>query len=235
MLAVAASIYDRHRDAYAAELDSAVSFSGKGHEFFTRRKAEELVALVERHVGPTGGLSALDVGTGIGLTDTFLHGRFASLTGVDVARGVLERAAERNPWAAYEAYDGERLPFGDGMFDVAFTVCVVQVLAPERRAAFVAELSRVTRPRGVVVVFEHNPYNLLTRLAVRRFPLGHDARMLPSRRVAQLLRAASCTVLESSHMLLFPSGAAAARAVERRLRRLPLGAQYAVAARPHAD
>lgn len=235
MVLMATSIYDRHRDAYAADIDAAVGFSGKGHEFFTRRKADELVALVEHHVGPPGGLSALDVGSGIGLTDTFLHGRFASLTGVDVARGVLERAAERNPWTAYEAYDGERLPFEDGTFDVTFTVCVVQVLAPERRAAFVAELRRVTSGRGIVVVFEHNPYNPLTRLVVRRFPLGHDARLLPPRRVAQLLRAARCTVVESSHILLLPSDAGVARGVERRLRRLPLGAQYAVAARPRAD
>jgi SAM-dependent methyltransferase len=231
---MATSIYDRHRDAYAADLDSAVRFSGKGHEFFTRRKADELVALVDRHVGSPRRLSALDVGSGIGLTDAFLRGRFASLTGVDIAQGVLERAAERNPWAAYEAYDGRRLPFEDGAFDVAFTVCVVQVLAPERRAAFVAELRRVTSPEGVVVVFEHNPYNPLTRLAVRRFALGADARMLPATRVEGLLRDAGCTVLESSYILLLPSEADGARGLERRLRRLPLGAQYAVAARPSA-
>jgi SAM-dependent methyltransferase len=231
---MAASIYDRHRDRYAADLDAAVRFSGKDHSFFTRRKAEELLRLAERHVGPAAGLSALDVGSGIGLTDAYLTGRFASLTGVDVAQGVLERAAERNPDAEYSVYDGKRLPFADASFDVTFTVCVVQVLPPERRAAFIAELQRVTAARGIVVVFEHNPYNPLTRLAVRRFSLGHDARMLPARKVANLFREAGCEVLESAHILVVPSDSGPAQRLERSLQRLPVGAQYAVAARPHA-
>jgi SAM-dependent methyltransferase len=231
--AMATSVYDRHRDTYASDLDAAVRFSGKDHAFFTRRKAEELVALAERHVGPAGVLTALDVGSGIGLTDSFLAGQFGSLAGVDVAHGALERAAERNPDVDYEAYDGERLPFADGAFDVTFTVCVVQVLPPERRAAFVGELQRVTSPRGAVVVFEHNPYNPLTRLAVRRFSLGRDARMLSARQLVELLRRAGASILETEHILLVPSDSRVARGLERRLARLPLGAQYAVAARPH--
>ena len=226
------SLYDEHRDRYASDLDVAVRFSGKTHEFFTRRKASTLLALAERHTGPPARLAALDVGSGIGLTDAYLSGRFASLTGVDVAPGVLERAAERNPAARYELYDGERLPFDDGAFDVTFSVCVVQVLPPDRRPAFVAELRRVTRPQGVVVVFEHNPYNPFTRLAVRRFSLGRDTRMLPARRLADLIRGAGCKVLESAHILLLPSDSRPAGWLERRLARAPLGAQYAVAARP---
>ncbi|MFN2470699.1 MAG: methyltransferase domain-containing protein [Gaiellaceae bacterium] len=230
---MADSIYDAHRDRYAEELDRAVHFSGKGQDFFTRRKAEELLALVERHVGPPSAAEAVDVGCGIGLTDSFLAGRLASLTGVDVSPGVLERAAERNPAVRYELYDGERLPFADGSFDVAFTVCVVQVLPPEKQQGFVCELRRVVREGGLVVAFEHNPFNPLTRLAVRRFTLGHDAHMLSARRLAALFRGAGLAVVERAHILLVPAEGRAARAVERRLARLPLGAQYVLAGRPH--
>src|SRR4051812_589899 len=55
-------IYDEHRDSYAEDLDSALRFSGKDHAFFTRRKADALVELAERYVGPVGTLSVLDVG-----------------------------------------------------------------------------------------------------------------------------------------------------------------------------
>jgi SAM-dependent methyltransferase len=224
--------YDGYRDSYVDDLDAAVRFSGKDHEFFTRRKADELLALAERYVAPARTLNALDVGCGIGLTDSFVAGRFASLTGVDVTPGVLERAAERNLDAHYELYDGERLPWGEETFDVTFCAGVVQVLPPERRSAFLGELRRVTGGRGIVVVFEHNPYNPLTRLAVRRFSLGHDAQMLPARQLVDLAERAGLAVLERAHILLLPSESRVARKVERRLERLPLGAQYVVVARP---
>jgi hypothetical protein len=39
-------------------------------------------------------------------------------------------------------------------------------------------------------------------------------------------------LLEQAHILLLPSESRVARKVERRVERLPLGAQYVVAARP---
>jgi ubiquinone/menaquinone biosynthesis C-methylase UbiE len=224
--------YDEFRDRYVDDLDAAVGFSGKDHAFFTRRKATELLELAERHVAAAHTLNVLDVGCGIGLTDAFLAGRVARLTGVDVGPGVLERAAARNPDVHYELSDGENLPFGDGIFDVTFCASVVQVLPPERRVVFLDELRRVTSDRGMVVVFEHNPYNPLTRVVVRRFSHGHDVHMLPARQLVDLAERAGLAVLERAHILLLPSESRAAQTLERRLERLPLGAQYVVAARP---
>jgi SAM-dependent methyltransferase len=223
--------YDRYRDKYEKELDRAVGFSGKRHSFFTHAKAMELLRLAEQHLGDLHRLDALDVGCGIGLTDRFLEGRLGSLTGVDVSPGVLERAEQANPWARYVLYDGERLPFDDGSFDLAFTVCVVQVIEPSQRPAFVSELTRVTRPGGLVVAFEHNPFNPLTRLVVRRCAFGHDASMLTLGRMAALFRRARLSVVERAYILLFPSRGSRARKLERSVARLPLGAQYYLAAR----
>jgi SAM-dependent methyltransferase len=224
--------YDAYRDSYVDDLDAAVRFSGKDHTFFTRRKANKLLELAERYVAPARTLSVLDVGCGIGLTDAFLAGRFASLTGVDVAPGVLERAAARNPHVRYELYDGKRLPWGDETFDLTFCAGVVQVLPRARRSAFLYELRRVTHLRGIVAVFEHNPYNPLTQLVVRRFPLGHDVQMLPARQLVELVDRAGLAVLERAHILLLPSESRVARKIEQRVERLPLGAQYVVVARP---
>jgi hypothetical protein len=61
--------YDRYRDRYEDDLDRALAFSGKRHEFFTRAKADELLRLARNYVGDLGRIDALDVGCGIGLTD----------------------------------------------------------------------------------------------------------------------------------------------------------------------
>jgi SAM-dependent methyltransferase len=223
--------YDRYRDRYEDELDRAVGFSGKRHSFFTEAKASELLRLAERHLGDLGRVEALDVGCGIGLTDRYLEGRLGSLTGVDVSPGVVERAEQTNPWARYVLYDGERLPFEDGSFDLTFAVCVVQVVEPAQRPSFVSELTRVTRPGGLVVAFEHNPLNPFTRLVVSRCTFGDDASMLTLGRLATLFRRASLPVVERGYMLLLPSSRDRVRSLERSLARLPLGAQYYLAGR----
>ena len=54
------------------------------------------------------------------------------------------------------------------------------ISAREITPAFVAELARVVRPGGLVVVFEHNPLNPLTRLVVSRVTFDDGVRLLRS-------------------------------------------------------
>jgi len=224
--------YDRYRDRYGEELERAVAFAGTSHDFFTRAKAEELMRLARLHLGDPARVDAVDVGCGIGLTDRHLASRFRALTGTDVSPGVLETAARENPGVRYELAERGRLPFDDGAFHLAFAVCVVQVVVPEERSRFVAELARVTRPGGLVLVFEHNPYNPLTRLVVHRCEFGEDARMLGMAEAERLFDENGVTTVDRGFLLLFPSRRKRVLALERALRHLPLGAQYYVAARP---
>ena len=145
---------------------------------------------------------------------------------------MLETAAHENPGVRYELAERGRLPFEERRFDLAFAVCVVQVVPPAERPRFIAELSRVTRPGGLVVVFEHNPYNPLTRLVVRRCEFGEDARMLGMSEADRLLRENGVKLVDRGFLLLFPSRRSRVLAVERALGRLPLGAQYYLAGRP---
>jgi SAM-dependent methyltransferase len=219
---------ERYREA----LDRAVSFSGASHEFFARAKAEELLRLAHRHLGDPAGLKALDAGCGIGLTDQHLRGRFRVLTGADVSAEALETAARENPGVRYELAEDDRLPFADDAFDLTFAANVVQVVPDAQRAQFVSELARVTREGGLVALFEHNPYNPLTQIVVRRFELRDEVRMLTPRGTKRLLRESGLAEVDFGYILLFPSRRRRLLALERMLRRLPLGAQYYVAASP---
>ena len=90
-------------------------------------------------------------------------------------------------------------------------------------------MARVTKPDGLVAVFEHNPLNPLTRRVVRSCAFDEGVELIGRRELEQLFRAASLTVADSEYLLFFPWRA---EAVERRLTWLPLGAQYVVAGRP---
>ena len=196
-------------------------------------KARHLLDLAERRLGHPPELSALDVGCGIGLTDGYL-GDFGRVEGVDVSEDLIERAAAANPAVRYRSYDGRRLPYGDGSFDLVFAICVVHHVPPAEWQTFVAELARVVRPGGLTVVFEHNPLNPLTRLAVSRCAFDKDVALLPRTRTEHLLSSAGLAVDEARYILFFPWRSRRLRAFERRIGLLPLGAQYYAAARKTA-
>ena len=226
--------YSRWAERYEHELDRAVDFIGLPHEFFTRAKADELLGLVRKHLGPPQDLDALDAGCGIGLTDRFLVDSFGALTGTDLSPEAVAAAAARNPGVRYEVAAEDRLPFPDESFDVSFTICVLQTIEPVHRAGFVDELARVTRPGGLVIAFEHNPWHPLTRLAVRRTELGSGVSMLSSAGLVALLAGGGLAVLDRGHILALPSRRKPVLAAERILRRIPVGAQHYAATRRKA-
>ena len=194
-------------------------------------KARILLDLGRRHLGRTEQLSVLDVGCGVGLTDGYLEGRVGSLQGIDVSEGVVEEAVRANPWAKYRTYDGETIPIETGDVDLAFAICVLHHVAPPDRTAFVRELARVVKPGGLVAIFEHNPLNPLTRLAVSRCDFDRGVVLAGRGRTTEMLRSAQMDIVERPYILFFPFRAAVLRAVERHLSWLPLGAQYAVVGR----
>jgi SAM-dependent methyltransferase len=94
-----------------------------------------------------------------------------------------------------------------------------------------AEMARVTRPAGLVVIFEHNPWNPLTRKAVAGCEFDRDAELLSRRESEALLRGAGLTELEASYIVFFTRESPRLQWIERRLARLPLGAQHVVSGR----
>ena len=103
-------------------------------------------------------------------------------------------------------------------------------LASER-PSLVEEIRRVTRPGGLVAIFEHNPWNPLTRKAVRDCPFDEDAVLLSRPEAKRLVRGAALDRVESPFIIFFPRQGELRDRIERRLAWLPLGAQYYVAGR----
>ncbi len=172
----------------------------------------------------------LDVGCGVGVTDGLLVDRVGSLHGIDISPESVAEAAVANPTARYTAFDGSAFPLPDAGIDLAFAVCVLHHVTPEQRAHFASELRRVVRPGGVVVVFEHNPFNPLTWVAVSRCELDEGVKLSRRRPVARLLEGAGLRPERGRYIIFSPSARWSERA-DRLLGWCPVGAQYYVAAR----
>ena len=209
------SEFDAYRNSYSEAVNNAISFSGLDLDFFTRAKAVRLLDLLGDTLGPADHLSILDVGCGIGNYHELLRGKVGKLTGVDPSSECIDEAKQRNPDVFYRVSDGTALPFKDGEFDAVFAICVMHHVPPVDWAKFSFEIARVTRPGGAVLIFEHNPYNPLTRRVVSTCPFDKDA----------------VSEVEGRYILAVPAIAGALRRIDDALGGIPLGAQYHVIGR----
>ena len=211
---------------YIAEVDRSIAFSGLEQEFFTVGKARRLLDLMHRLGEAPARAHLLDIGCGVGLIHPHIAPSLAAVFGVDVAADAIATARRANPAQRYQVYDGARLPFGPGTFDAAATICVMHHVPPLRWPAFVAEARRVLRPGGLFMIFEHNPWNPLTRRVVARCAFDFDAILLSPPRTAKLLSEAGFTEVGYEFVFLTPFAARPVQWIEDRLRWCPAGAQY---------
>jgi SAM-dependent methyltransferase len=237
--------FDRHAATYDGGLDHPIKrLLGSSAEQFIAVKARWLLRR-EKGLRPGntkgGGLRLLDYGCGAGDLMRVLAGlgAQASFTGCDVSTGMLAEAATRwpahlGPAPALASQDGARTPFADGLFDVATISAVLHHVPLAERPAVYAELGRVLKPGGRLYVFEHNPRNPLVRRVVANTPIDENAILLDAREVQEGLLGSGRYELETDYLMFMPPGIGWLRFVDRTLAWLPLGAQYAVAARKPA-
>jgi ubiquinone/menaquinone biosynthesis C-methylase UbiE len=226
--------FDRYRDNYSQTVDAAVSFTGLSTDFFTRVKAEYIKEIVAGHFGADAmaGLSALDVGCGVGNYHGLLKPHLGHLSGVDVSAACVETARGRQLDVAYQTYGGEKLPYADASFDIVFAICVIHHVPTSRWSLFASEMRRVLKPDGLALIFEHNPRNPLTMRAVNTCPFDADAVLLRSEDTQRLMREAGFGQINARFILAVPPANSFLRRIDRLFSRFPFGGQYYVAAAP---
>ena len=150
----------------------------------TDQRAEALREQVRRFVPLTGEERALDSGTGTGALAFAISELVREVVAVDVDPELLDEARKRAGDQANVEFleaDATALPFADGDFDLAGSLRTLHHLPRPELA--VAELVRVTRPGGTLLVVDQvAPIDPLAGLALDRFERARDpshTRVLP--------------------------------------------------------
>jgi SAM-dependent methyltransferase len=151
-------VHPRLADHERWYLTESRAFFGVRAAFWDEKFGDDLPAYaqaVETAVPRPGDL-ALDVGCGTGRALPSLAaavGPSGRVIGFDLTPGMLEaaRGKGRDKYAALVLADARRLPLTDAVADVVFAAGLVQHL-PDPGAGL-AELARVTRPGGRLVLF----------------------------------------------------------------------------------
>ncbi|HSX12816.1 MAG TPA: class I SAM-dependent methyltransferase [Chlamydiales bacterium] len=218
--------FNDSKDTYRAVIEESIRFAGKDHDFFIGVKADFLNSVVKQVLPSIRKPRLLDVGCGHGYIHKRLHNKGFDVTGVDNAGEVIELAKKLNPNVSYMSHDGKTLPLPEESFDIAMAICVMHHVPPVQWKSFLVEMKRVLKPGGMAIIFEHNPYNPLTRLVVSRNRLDDDAVLLSHSRLEELMRVAEYKKTFSRHILFTPFAQPVFRWLDKKLGWCPLGAQY---------
>jgi len=130
------------------------------------RAEEPLVQAMTADVSPG---RAIDVACGTGRHAAWLHAAGHETTGVDRTPEMLELARQRVPHASFEEGDFTALRFDDDTFD--FAICALALTHIADPSPAIAEMARVVRPGGRIVLTDAHPTFVLIQ-GQAMFPAG---------------------------------------------------------------
>ncbi len=218
-------------DKYAGDYEQLLKdplrdkFSG-GSEFFHQRKFILLQEFFQARNRDTTKMSWLDVGCGKGELLRLGKDSFGPVAGCDFSAAMLSVCRDLDVTPQTSARE---LPYPDAAFDLVTAVCVYHHVERAIRPILTAEIKRVLRPGGIFCMIEHNPFNPATQWIVRRTPVDDDADLLTAGRARKLAAAAIMPVISTEYFLYLPKTLYwKYRKLERALRDVPLGGQYAL-------
>ncbi len=217
--------FDHYVDDYNDLLREQTSFFSIDESYFARYKvaiARRLVANEPRRV--------LEFGCGIGRNIPFLREVFAGaeVMGSDPSTKSIDLARAANPGVRFWT---EGKAQGDlGTFDLIFVAGVFHHVAPSERRSIAELLAARLNHSGALIVFEHNPYNPVTRKIVSECPYDKGVELLPPRELRRHLANGGFRSLSQGYSLFFPPKLKVLTRLEPMLGWLPLGGQYWVCA-----
>jgi ubiquinone/menaquinone biosynthesis C-methylase UbiE len=183
------SVSGSHFDAIADQYDE--SLPAHVVEHYLRKRT----SFIQAHVRP--GARVLDVGCGTGTLAARVREAGFQVAGVEPSAGMLDVLRQRAPGIEAVRGSGSAVPFGDGQFDLAYSVAVMHHIAhPDLVRRTVVEMVRVVRRGGLVLIWDHNPRNPYWKLLMARVPQDTgEERLVPEEEFLSALSTAGAELV----------------------------------------
>lgn len=175
-------------------------------------------------------LKILEYGCGVGRNLPYIKRAFqnSSVFGFDISQKSLEIAKLNNSDVTIIQTQSELEEYKN-YFDVIFIAGVYHHIEPRLRDGVTQDIFALAANNCDVVVFEHNPYNPVTRHMVSTCEFDTDAVLLSKKELQDIFIKAGFKYRESAYTLFFPPVLKKIAFLENFIKWLPLGGQYYVA------
>lgn len=219
--------FDNYVDDYEKLLNEHVEFFGEENNYFAKYK----IKLVKATINSTP-LNILEFGCGIGRNLKFLGEFFpkSHIYGCDISAKSLDVANKENPEIDLFLLDPVEMEKNQDKFDLIFVSCVFHHINPSERKNTIQNIYNMLKKDGFIYIFEHNPYNPITRHIVNTCPWDTDAILISMKEASELFKYAGLEIIEKKYALFFPALLKSLRPLENYLGRIPMGGQYYIKA-----
>lgn len=220
--------FDNYAEDYEKILANGLKYFGEDNSYFAEVKIQILLNNLTDSPG-----TILEYGCGIGRNFPYFIKYFpdTDLYGCDISVKSIEIASKLYPSVNFfksEKYVDDKYI---NKFDLVFITNVLHHIIPEKRKKVLDKVRDMLKPNGLLIIFEHNPFNPLTRYVVKKCPFDFDTILLSSRELKKLIKLTGFVKLRSGYIIFFPSFLKIFRLFEKYMTQIPLGGQYYVVSR----
>jgi SAM-dependent methyltransferase len=172
----------------------------------------------------------LEYGCGIGNNLPYIRKQFPGIPvwGCDTSQKSLDVAREHYPEINFFLISDQVTD--ELTFDCILVADVIHHIPYHQRNFFLKRIENYLGSAGNLVIFEHNPYNPLTRFFVNTCPFDMNTELISLRKMCNLLTDHNLTILKSQYCFYFPEFLSFLDRFEYMLSGLPFGGKYCILA-----
>ena len=111
-------------------------------------------------------------------------------------------------------------------FDVIFIAVAFHHMSNQEQKETLLNCRNFLNENGCIYIFEHNPFNPLTRKIFNNCPLDKNAKMIYLKNIVSLAQMTGMKVVSKKYTLFFPKQLSFLKFVEKFISWIPIGAQY---------
>lgn len=212
--------FDNFSEDYEEILFKNLSFFSRDINYF----AEYKIDLIAKTIGfkPK---NILEYGCGIGRNIPYLKKEFpeSNIYGYDPSFKSLSYALKKYNYL--NNLDKAQIDKYLNFFDLIICSGVYHHIKKNEREKTTREIFELAKNEGLFYVFEHNPYNLVTRRLVERCIYDKGVELMTLKDAKKLILASGFKYIESLYYLYFPQNLKL-RKLEKFLYHFPFGGQY---------
>jgi SAM-dependent methyltransferase len=219
--------FDDYTESYNKILSDQLSFFDSNDEYFSEYKIRILKQFVD--ISPK---KILEYGCGVGRNLKYLQNYFqiSKIYGCDISKKSIELARKNHPTMNFFLLGEDSIK---EEFDLIFIALVFHHIHQDLHKKTLIEINKMLSENGNLFIFEHNPFNPITRFLVNTCPFDSDAVLITKRSLEKLLRQSGFQVGCGRYTLYFPAFLKKLRVIEPLLGFIPLGGQYFIKALKH--